>query len=126
MNTIFWHFFSHRGYINRKIYALSIVMIISLFGLAASILGGSESNPFFGAISAFTLLSFCISILILNHKRLHDMGFSGYLQLIATSSIITSAIILSSLFVIFLAAFITFLFAFPSKIDNNKYHNINL
>ncbi len=126
MNAIFWHFFSHKGCINRKIYALSIAMIFSLFFLAASCLAGSESNPFFGAISAVIFLSFYFSILILNHKRLHDMGFSGYLQLIAISTIITSAIILGSLFVIFLAAFITFLFAFPSKIDNNKYRNINL
>ena len=83
-NPIGWVLFGLAGRISRSIYWLCFVFFVSLeAALVAQIMGGEQAS-YYGLVSSIlpaALLITLYSNIAVAVKRLHDLGYSGFLAL---------------------------------------------
>ena len=79
-----WLLLSLRGRISRSVYWLSYVLLISISGVLVGQLLGGEQASFHDvaqAVGPFVILATLYINLTISVKRLHDVGYSGFLAL---------------------------------------------
>lgn len=77
-----WLLFGLKGRISRRIYWLSLVLLISINGvLVGQLFGGEEAsfNRLAQAVGPFVILGTLYSNIAITVKRLHDVGYAGFL-----------------------------------------------
>ncbi len=83
-SPILWVLFGLAGRISRSIYWLCFVLFVSLeAALVAQIMGGEQAS-YYGLVSSIlpaVLLITLYSNIAVAVKRLHDLGYSGFLAL---------------------------------------------
>jgi uncharacterized membrane protein YhaH (DUF805 family) len=83
-SPILWLLFSLKGRISRRIYWLSYVLMICLqSALLAQIVGAENASLYRLAASAgpILLIASLFSTFAVSVKRLHDVGYAGFLAL---------------------------------------------
>lgn len=87
-NLLFKNLLSFKGRASRSEYISKTLILAFLGGLSNDVLHfiNDHNNDFFyilGIIYSFIGVLYCIQIIPLNHRRLHDLNCSGWYQLIA-------------------------------------------
>jgi uncharacterized membrane protein YhaH (DUF805 family) len=83
-SSIPWLFFGLKGRISRRVYWLSYALLICLNAVVVGQLLGDEQASFSRlaqAIGPFVILVTVYSNVAVSVKRLHDVGYSGFLAL---------------------------------------------
>jgi uncharacterized membrane protein YhaH (DUF805 family) len=79
-----WLLFSYQGRISRSLYWTSYVLLIAINGVLVGQLVGGEQASFHRlaqAVGPIIIIATIYSNLAITVKRLHDIGYSGFLAL---------------------------------------------
>jgi len=81
-SPLIWALFSMRGRISRQVYWLAYVLFVSVNGvIVGQLFGGDEASfsRIAETLGPFVILATIYSNVAVTVKRLHDVGYSGFL-----------------------------------------------